>query len=731
MRIYAKSANSEGDKEPLYEHTRNDINAGRRLVQNLPFSQEKKEQIGKDLDLIIACHDVGKAATGFQTSLDTYKPWGKRHEILSASVASSLGLSDAVVFAVITHHKSIPPRASDEQYGCLPIDQIPFNNKLSGVWQEMANEFTTNLPMLKEEWFQICNYINRQDLTNKLDLAPLSTTMETWLNRSDQIESFPYEKREYISLLRGLTMSADHIASSGSPLPIKIPKLNEFKLTSYKLYGFQDRASKHKGNLILRAPTGSGKTEAALLWAQLNQGYNGREFYALPTTASINAMHRRVKQSFHDTNNSLVGLLHSRSASALYSMFQDNDAKANQDKDKNMASLVREMYYPIRVCTPHQILRYSLQGKGWEAMLSEFPNSVFVFDEIHAYNPKLTGLIMATVRYLVKRNATCLFLTATLPTFIRKIIEAEIPGISFIEPSLSNESDRKILQQKRHTIETVPGTILDNIDLIAKESKKAESTLVVCNHIPTAQQAYEKLKDKVEDTVLLHGQFTRKDRNEIEGNLRDRLPKVLVSTQVVEVSLDLDFEQGFTEPAAIDALVQRFGRINRYAKRKPALVYIFEQQHSENNKIYSEELRNKSLKILNSLSKPLGEEELNHAADLVYGNGYQGEDLEEYKEGLDYKPLQQWERYLIAGVSKNWIEQVIEEKEGTIELLHEQFIEEYNRLKDEKLFIKANDLLIPVRKWAINRLTIDNTQDPWFLTSCEYSRNIGLIIPKS
>ena len=70
MRIYAKSANSEGDKEPLYEHTRNDIDAGRRLVQNLPFSQEKKEQIGKDLDLIIACHDVGKAATGFQASLE-------------------------------------------------------------------------------------------------------------------------------------------------------------------------------------------------------------------------------------------------------------------------------------------------------------------------------------------------------------------------------------------------------------------------------------------------------------------------------------------------------------------------------------------------------------------------------------------------------------------------------------------------------------------------------------
>ena len=133
---------------------------------------------------------------------------------------------------------------------------------------------------------------------------------------------------------------------------------------------------------------------------------------------------------------------------------QDNDSTSitNQATATTLGSLVREMYFPIRVCTPHQILRYSLQGKGWESMLSEFPNSVFVFDEIHAYNAKVTGLTMATVKYLISKKATCMFLTATLPKFIRKLILHEIPEINFIQPSYRNNSDRHILEQKRHIL---------------------------------------------------------------------------------------------------------------------------------------------------------------------------------------------------------------------------------------------------------------------------------------
>jgi CRISPR-associated endonuclease/helicase Cas3 len=748
MRIYAKSADENGYKEPLAEHTIKDIKAGRQLVANLPFGQAKKKQIGNDLDLCIAFHDVGKAATGFQASLEKDAPyWGHRHEILSAAAAAFAEVNDSVVFAVLTHHKTLPSDGLTV-YGCLPYAELPYEDHMSyPVWQDMSKQWYDNIVPLNEEWRTICEYIGRQDLiASKLGLAQLSDEMTSWLERNSQPEDFSFKQREYASLLRGLTMSADHIASASNYTSIPIPRLADYNVSPPKPYGFQIRVAKQLGNLILRAPTGSGKTEAALLWAQLNQAKSGRLFYALPTTASINAMYLRIKRLFHDTDNRLVGLLHSRTTSSLYSMFEGDDAIANQRAAWTIGSLVREMYFPIRVCTPHQILRYSLQGKGWEAILSEFPHSVFVFDEIHAYNPKLTGLTMATVRYLTQHNAKCMFLTATLPTFIRKLIKHEFSSgeIKFIQPSYRNESDRKILEQKRHTVEPVVGNVLSNIDLIAREAEKTQSTLVVCNHVPTSQEVYRALRDKIKDTILLHSQYTRRDRNDIENellrcklpeedNLYKRLPKILVSTQVVEVSLDLDFQQGFTEPAAIDALVQRMGRINRYAaQRQPAKVRIFEEQFSSDNTVYSEELRNRSLGMLIVLPMPLSEEELNHAADRVYCSGYNADDKREYEDGLNYKQLKQWKRYLVAGTNQDWIDQVIDEKEGTIELLPEPLAREYRTLKQQRLIIEANDLLVPVGRWRLPYLfdnnRIDTSQDPWVLTDCRYTKELGLVI---
>jgi CRISPR-associated endonuclease/helicase Cas3 len=385
-------------------------------------------------------------------------------------------------------------------------------------------------------------------------------------------------------------------------------------------------------------------------------------------------------------------------------------------------------------------------------MLSEFPHSVFVFDEIHAYNPKLTGLIMATAKYLTQHGATCMFLTATLPSFIRKLIKSEFRDvdceIDFIQPSYRNEGDRKILEQKRHIIDPpVKGNILSNIDLIVREAKKAQSTLIVCNHVPTAQRVYRALMYKLKDVFLLHSQFARSDRNDKENRLLrsklpkndehyEPLPKVLVATQVVEVSLDLDFQQGFTEPAPIDALVQRMGRINRYAaQQQPAKVHIFQKQLSSDRNVYSEELCDNSLTVLTSLPMPLSEEDLNDAADRIYGNGYKGDDKDDYEDGLNYKPLKHWEQYLVAGTDReDWIHEVIDEDkmEGSEELLPESLIGKYRELKEQGRTIQANDLLVPVGSWRLpylfNKNMIDKTQDPWVLTGCKYTEEVGLEI---
>lgn len=330
---------------------------------------------------------------------------------------------------------------------------------------------------------------------------------------------------------------------------------------------------------------------------------------------------------------------------------------------------------------------------------------------------------------------------------MRKLIEHEIPLVGFIQPSYANSSDKLILEKKRHTVEAVPGNILmeSSISMIARESAKVSSMLVVCNHVNTAMQVYEAFKDN--EAVLLHSRFTRRDRNSIENELLHSkrkpddtqykpLPNILVATQVVEVSLDLDFEQGFTEPAAIDALVQRMGRINRYASQPlPAKVRIFTDQYSTDNRIYSKELRNESLKVLTSLPMPLSEEDLNAAADDVYGSGYNAEDQAKYEQGLGYRQLKEFKRCLVAGTSENWIDVAIEKNEGTIELLPEPLAAQYNALKQDHLTVAANDLLVPVGIWMIPDLVkggrLDTEQDPWILSGCRYSNQKGLEIDTS
>ena len=187
------------------------------------------------------------------------------------------------------------------------------------------------------------------------------------------------------------------------------------------------------GNAIVKAPTGSGKTEAALLWAQRNQSSNGRLFYALPYTASINAMYRRLGQGPSSNRNGLfgannVGLLHSKATAALYTLLEgmkdDCSCLDRQETARALADLAREIWFPIRVCTPHQIIRYILRGKGWEGMLAEFPNACFIFDEVHAYDPRVVGLILAAARLLAGWGARFLFISATLPTFLENLIRS-------------------------------------------------------------------------------------------------------------------------------------------------------------------------------------------------------------------------------------------------------------------------------------------------------------------
>lgn len=723
--ILAKSSG-----ETLVEHTFHCLNVAESLLESLPLDKRVVHRLRNDLLLSLAIHDVGKAAVGFQKVLrNELESWGKRHEIISAAFGSTISdVSEEALLAVLTHHKSIPSDGIESDLSSLPPEQIPWEDDLTQIWDEMAKEWTCNSSIFSIAWKQICQRISREDLADDIKLLPLRID-KTWLRRSKQRKTKSFEQRYYASLLRGLLITCDHLGSQRK-IPQPIPVLKDCKLSDVKLRAFQQRAARTMGNVMLRAPTGSGKTIAALLWAQTNQKKNGRVYYVLPNIASINAMYRILQDKF---GKGRVGLLHSRTASSLYSMMENDQSSKlhNQRYAKALSSLAREMWFPVRVCTPHQILRYSLRGKGWETMLSEFPNSIFVFDEIHAYEPRITGLTLATAKLLLSWNASCMFLSATLPKFLQELIEKELRNVSLIEPNVSEPSDKAILDQKRHVVQIQEGSILSNIDSIINKIEHAKSTLIVCNHVPTSQKVFLKIEEIFgpNQVKLLHSRFARRDRNRMEQEItKGDPPKVLVATQVVEVSLDIDFEQAFLEPAPIDALIQRMGRVNRRGERNPAMVGIFEEQfHNFPPTIYNNDLVKRSLEEISRLSNPLSENDLVEASNRVYSAGYQADDKIKYEEGLNHPDIKDFERNILAGAHQQWVEQVIDKSDGTLEILPAVLKDDYNDKENQGLLLEANDLLVPVRVRSVQKIKryLDTTKDIWVINQ-PYSEKLGL-----
>jgi CRISPR-associated endonuclease/helicase Cas3 len=715
--------------ETLSEHTLRCIEVAASMLTNLPFDEDRVTSIGKDLRDAIAVHDVGKAAVGFQNSLQpNSKRWGRRHEVISAAFASFQKLKPEVIFAVLTHHRTIP--TSDmvcSGKGCLDFVELPCTSEPYRVWQKMEKEWEQNMLLFKNEWTQILQSIKSNSLSPQIGLTNFAHISD-WLERFKQPCKIEPEKRLYAATLRGLLMSCDHIGSSDAPFVLpKVPKISRIDLGVPSLFSFQKKVGEVKGDLILQAPTGSGKTLAALLWAGRNQKRNGRLFYSLPNTASINAMYLRLCNNYFGRDT--VGLLHSNAASSLYSLWENEyDLPVVRQKKARMAkSLARELWYPIRVCTPHQILRYTLHGKGWELMLSEFPNACFVFDEIHAYDPIITGLIIATAKLVCELKASCLFLSATMPEFLKQFLSSEIEHVQFVSPSSEDKLDCQILDKRRHNVQIIDGNILDNVELILKTVDEAKSTLIVCNHVPSAQKVFNEIQNKgVKDSLLLHSRFCRRDRNEIEKFIQSRLPKVLVATQVVEVSLDVDFEQGFFEPAPIDATIQRLGRVNRKGDRPPANVVVFTEQIAS-YPIYNKDVVSKSLYELEHLSNPLRENDLVKAANQVYQGGYCGEELRQYTDALNHPIIRQFKERLVAGCHNDWTEEIIDKSDGTIDLLPISLKQQYTEALSSGLWFEANQLLVSVRTASLHYLSkdIDKSGEQWVIKK-PYSSILGL-----
>ena len=513
----------------------------------------------EDIDLIKeACifHDFAKVNPLFQRRLESGKKMDENkeigHNILSFYMAKnyleeySKEDRNIILYAILNHHNY--------------VDNFETVDKKQDL-------ISANLKSISAEVFKD----DEIDFFKNIGLRELAVIRKLRTNPSKKS-----------ILVKGFLHKCDYAASAHSK--IDMPNIHlESRLEKLKDdfvgKGFSDgwnemqRFAKENtdSNLILIGSTGLGKTEASLLWIGNNKG-----FYVLPLKTAINAMYRRIKNTLYkDDYAENLGLLHGE----LENIYLEDESPAtvNSETEESMKfweyyGLTRAMSLPLTITTPDQVFRFAFKYCSYELQLATYSYSKMVIDEIQAYSPDILATLIYSLQLIDMVGGKFAITTATLPPFIKDLLQEGI------DKKIEYKEDTFLNNKIRHRVSLRHSAInMDDIKAFIEDKYNQESMklFVVVNTVRKAQSIYRELKSWLEENDieiemnLLHSKFTVQHRSEKEdailkdGESKCKKRVIWISTQVVEASLDIDFDYLFTELSDLSSLLQRLGRCNR------------------------------------------------------------------------------------------------------------------------------------------------------------------------
>lgn len=675
----------------LIQHIEDGLDVLKILKSNFPYVF--KMSCGFDfwevIRLSIIFHDLGKGHSEFQKLL-FQKPneWNyQRHELFSLPFVKGFNSSiQKLIYLIVAgHHKDF-----EALLGRLN-EYKENNDNFSGLDLGGISE----VPTFQDE-FQNKILISEVEsiLTNfgLKNILPINHNPKLEIHEFLKSNEFTTNDNLGLILLSGAFKECDHLASAGikDVYSLESRDMNFLQESNFTPYKHQSDSSETIGNAIMTAPTGSGKTESSLLWLQnhLKLGEAGRVFYILPYTASINAMYERLEEKL----GKKVGLLHGKLAAYIESKFED-DNEITELQKQEIKEQFRTLVCPLKVATPFQLLKNIFTVKGYEKGMFEWLGGYFIFDEIHAYDTKTFAQIISLLKFATTYLGVRVFvMTATLPRYLRQEIEK-----SLNHPKLINADTKLYKEFDRHRIILREGLLNNHIEIIQNEINNGKKVLVVCNTVEQAQITYENLD--CDKKVLIHGGFNARDRSLKEKELKDSQIKLLVGTQAIEVSLDIDYDIIFSEPAPLDALIQRFGRVNRKRTKGICNCVVFKERNDSDKYIYKNSaVIERTLSILKEKQLEndgvIKEEELQEMIDSVYPN-WEKEEKEEFDNILS----------LFSHFIKNELkpfchnqrreEDFYSQFDG-IKVLPASLEEEYAQLLEKNHFIKAENLKVSI-----------------------------------
>ena len=545
----------------LYEH----------LLQTRIAVERIADYLGMDKDIAIKgaiLHDIGKTSSIFQERLFSEKRFDTpfRHEIASCFFLSLFDddIQPYLIEMVIGHHKSVLFDARGKGILDLEENRMDVFDLHIKDWENWKGDALSILSS-----FGI--------ITRDISVEEAKANYERVIDYcEDKVQERGYSE------WRGVLMAADHFSSAmlGKTEEylkriFKKPNLGFFN-RQHELYPLSLKNSvSEKKHTIVVACTGAGKTDF------LFRRCKGRVFYTLPFQASINAMYKRVKYDLSVDNPDLdIRLQHASSSIVV-------DSREKEEK-----VFQGHVGAAVKILTPHQIASIAFGTNGYEATLLDIKGCDVILDEIHTYTNVTRAIVLKIVEVLKYLGCRIHIGTATMPSVLYNRIVDILGRDNVLEVHLDEDELDKF---NRHVIHKRDNW--DEVDSLIDEAvNENKKILLVCNRVHNAQQRYKILKDRFPDIpiLLIHSRFKRGDRNEKERLLigldNEGNPTynyntstkacIVISTQVVEVSLDISFDLMITEAAPIDALIQRFGRVNRkrsaetIGKYKPIYVLV-------------------------------------------------------------------------------------------------------------------------------------------------------------
>jgi CRISPR-associated endonuclease/helicase Cas3 len=557
-------------------------------------------------------HDLGKSHPHFQRKIANVNAatlieknegdFIHRHEISSLAFLPCFPKEEwnTLIDLVVAHHKSIENDPSER--GIL----------------DLTNRERDTIENHLKDWEEWCTY-GMQILTH-FDLSINEISRQDAEKALNYVVDYCENKKFGFSPLRGLLKSADHFASAFmhqteknlEPL-FETPNLDFYRDEKRKYWVYPlsetstDDARKHT---LVVASTGAGKTDFLL------RRTKGRVFYTLPFQASINAMYNRIKVSVHKFQPSAdIRLLHATSKIVV---------------GKNIDEQILQPLAgaSVKILTPHQLAAIVFGTSGFETVMLDVQGTDVILDEIHTYSGVSRAMVLEIVKALLRLDCRLHIGTATMPSVLYNELKSILGGENEVyEVKLSVET---LDTFDRHEIDKIEDEEAI-IPILEKAFKAKEKVLIIYNTIKKAQNAYQELVAKFPNvkSMLIHSRFKRGDRVRLEKELTEEFDAkyglgreacFVVSTQVVEVSLDISFDRMITQCAPLDGMIQRFGRVNR--KRDENTIGKYKPVHviKPSGKVmpYNIDVLNASFEQLPENFNVLKERDLQEKIDTVY-----------------------------------------------------------------------------------------------------------------